>query len=107
LPSPAQTGPGGAKISAEQIQGWLLVLDEMEALLDGKKLLPHWRARPGLGLRLDKILQDPPKLDLVLWIQGSSLVPYLEEGDVSDRMTWRELQGPFSGGFLRFALWSN
>ncbi len=107
LPSATQTGPNGTKVSAEQIKAWHLVLDEMEAVLEGRKLLPHWRASPGLGLRLDKILLNPPKLDPVLLIQGSSLVPYLEEGEVSDRLAWRELQGPFGRGFLRFALWSN
>lgn len=107
LPSPAQTGPRGTTISQEQIDGWLAVLDELEAITRGEKLLPHWRGRPGTGINLERFVDSPPPLDLVLWIQGSALVPYLEEGPVSDDGTWDRLIAPFGPGFLQFAIWSN
>lgn len=107
LPSPLQTGPGGAQITAQQIEGWTRILDEAESVLKGEKLLGHWRMKPGWGINVDKFVAAPPKLDLVLWIQGSSLIPYLEEGPTSDRNTWRSLMQPFGPGFARFALWSN
>ena len=107
LPAPAQTGPGGAKVAAQQIEGWQQVLNELEAILNGDKLLPHWRVKPGEGINLDKLVQAPPRLDPVLLIQGSALIPYLQEGPVSDSGTWRKLMEPFGPGFSRFAIWSN
>lgn len=38
---------------------------------------------------------------------GSVLLPYVEEGPVSDTETWRALTGPFGPGFFQFAIWSN
>ncbi len=107
LPSASQTGPRGTTISQEQIDAWLAVLDELEAVSRGEKLLPHWRIRSGAGINVDRFINSPPPLDLVLWIQGSALIPYLEEGAVSDDSTWDRLTGPFGPGFLQFAIWSN
>lgn len=107
LPSPDQTGPGGATIRQEEIDAWLAVLDEMDAILRGEKLLPHARLRPGAGINVDKLIESPPPLDLVLWVQGSALLPYLEQGEVSDSGRWDALTAPFGPGFLRFAIWSN
>lgn len=107
LPSPAQTGPGGTKISQDEIEAWHLVLNELEAVLTGKKLLPHWRIKPTEGINVDKLVAAPPRLDIVLLVQGSALIPYLQEGPVSDRRTWMGLMQPFGSGFVRFAIWSN
>jgi hypothetical protein len=106
LPSPTQTGPGGTKITQQQIDGWMRVLDELDAILAGKKLLPHWRIKDGTGINVDRLVASPPELDLVLMIQGSAFIPYLEEGPVSDQTTWRTLRQPFGPGFMRFAIWS-
>lgn len=107
LPSPTQTGPGGAKVTAQQIEGWQHVLNELDAILQGQKLLPHWRIRAGEGISIEKLVNAPPTLDVVLLIQGSAFIPYLEEGPVSDRETWRRLIEPFGPGFAMFAIWSN
>jgi len=107
LPNPKQTGPGGSEISQEEIDAWLEVLDEMEAVAVGKKLLPHWRFKPDLGINIDALVRDPPPLDLVLMVQGSALLPYTEEGEVSDAARWRELRQPFGRRFWTFAIWSN
>lgn len=107
LPSPRQTGPRGAVITQEEINGWLRVLDELGAVAAGEKLLPHWRLKPGSGINIDKLVAAPPELDLVLLIQGSAFLPYLEEGPVSDAEAWDELTAPFGPGFARFAVWSN
>jgi hypothetical protein len=107
LPSPTQTGPGGAKVTAQQIEGWQHVLNELDAILQGQKLLPHWRIRTGEGISIEKLVNSPPRLDAVLLIQGSAFIPYLEEGPISDRETWRTLTQPFGPGFAMFAIWSN
>jgi hypothetical protein len=107
LPGPLQTGPAGAKVTAQQVEGWQLVLDELDAVLTGQSLLPHWRFRSGMGINVDKLVNTPPRFDPVLIIQGSALIPYLEEGTVSDKARWRTLLQPFGPGFTLFALWSN
>jgi hypothetical protein len=107
LPSPRQTGPLGTKITQEQVNAWQRILDELDAIANGKKLMPHWRMKPGVGINIEKLVTSPPPLDLVLLIQGSALVPYLEEGAVSDQQTWIQLTRAFEGGFFRFALWNN
>jgi len=106
LPSPSQTGPDGTKITQQEIDGWMRILNELDDILTGKKLLPHWRIKAGTGINVNKLVASPPRLDLVLLIQGSALIPYLEEGPVSDQTTWRTLRQPFGPGFMRFALWS-
>jgi len=107
LPSPKQTGPRGSRITQAEIDGWLAVLSEVDGILAGKKLLPHWRVITGVGINVPKLAQTPPKLDLVLFLQGSALVPYIEGGDVSGQLRWNTLLAPFDSGFTRFALWSN
>lgn len=107
LPSPKQNGPAGIRITQAQVDGWQRVLDELEAIATGQKLLPHWRIKSGMGINIEKLIVTPPRLDLVLLIQGSSLLPYLQDGPVSNRETWRNLMQPFGPGFARFAIWSN
>lgn len=107
LPNPDQTGPMGATISEAQIEGWQEVLDELEAVAEGERLLPHPRFKAGLGIDVEALVQDPPEFDLVLWLQGSALVPYVREGTVSNGQRWRQLTRPFGGNFMMFALWSN
>ncbi len=107
LPSPSQSGPRGSTITRKEIDAWMLVLNELEAITRGEKLVPHWRVRPGAGINLDKLIESPPELDLVLWIHGSALMPFMEEGPVSDDATWENLTAPFGPGFLQFAIWSN
>ncbi len=106
LPSPAQTGPGGTKVTQQQIDGWRHILDELDDILAGKKLLPHQMIKSGTGINIDKLVKSPPPLDLILMIQGSAFIPYLEEGPVSDQATWRTLTQPFGPGFMQFAIWS-
>lgn len=83
------------------------VFDELETVASGQKLLAHWRLKPGVGINVNKLIASPPPLDLVLLLQGSALVPYVEEGAASDLVAWRRLTEPFGPGFPRFALWSN
>ena len=107
LPNPKQTGPRGSKITQEQIDGWMAVLAEVDSILTGKKLLPHWRIINGMGINVAKLAQTPPKFDLVLFIQGSAFAPYIQGGEVSTQTRWRTLMAPFGPGFSNFALWSN
>ncbi len=106
VPSPRQSGIfAQMAVTQEQVDGWMLFLDELEALLKAEKLLPHWRFEQGLNLR--KMFLEPRTFDLVLLIQGSAALPYLEEGELTDRETWRRIMSLFGGNFFRYALWFN
>jgi hypothetical protein len=113
IPNPSQTGViPGAAVTAEMVEGWQLFLGEARQILEGHKLLPYWRgnvpgATPSLGISLHRVFHEPREFDLVLWVQGSAAIPYLEEGDVTEGDFWRHLNRAFSGQLFGFALWFN
>ncbi|NBC95729.1 MAG: hypothetical protein GVY27_05165 [Deinococcus-Thermus bacterium] len=114
LPNPRQTGiipsrPGGPPVAVSEamIEEWFLLLDEVEAILAGRTLVPYWRVRDGRGVNVRRVLVEPRPFDLILWIQGAAVAPYLEEGTLSRGDTWRRIAGAFGGRFLPFAVWFN
>jgi hypothetical protein len=108
IPNPKQHSVvGQAHVTDEQVRGWQTFLDEADALLDGKKLLPFWRANDGRGVNLKKVFTEPRPFDLVLWVQGTAATPYLEQGELTRGDTWRHLVDLFQGDFVRYAIWFN
>lgn len=123
LPNPQQTTAFNAafRITPTMQTQWLRLMDEMDQILLGKRLLPFWRGIPGgispfgsslptnpkLGINLRKVFTEPKPLDLVLCIQGTGLQPFLENGPQTDLRTWQEISQAFQGQFLIFALWLN
>jgi hypothetical protein len=114
IPNPKQTGVLGVKVTDEMLKNWLTTLDEVEEILQGKKLLPFWRGKPGArGVNLRKAFTDPPgRLDVVRWVQGAAAAPYLEKGTITrlaDARTIARLDEAFggSGRFFAFAFWFN
>ncbi len=108
LPSPTQNSVFNLRLDEAQTKSWTGVLDELEALLEGKKLLPHWRfPREGYGLNLRRLFEESRRTDLIGYIQGAAATPYLEEGPTTSAATWRELMRVFGGNFLGYALWIN
>jgi hypothetical protein len=123
IPNPKQTGILSVKVSQEIITGWLNVLDEMEKLLNGEKLIPYWREysraylnlsgenaqvpSKGLGINLKKVFHEPRDFSLILAIQGTGVEPFLEEGDLSTPEAWQRMTNIFRGNFIGFAIWFN
>jgi hypothetical protein len=108
IPNPKQTGViPGVRVTAEMVQGWHLFLDETDAVLAGKKLLPFWRSTGKQGVNLRRVFTEPRPVDLLLWVQGTAAAPYLEDGPTISTETWDRLQRMFGGEFLGFALWFN
>ncbi len=127
IPNPQQTSnPLGMRVGANMISGWKAFLDEMELILQGKKLLPFWRGVPGgsgwtvfsgdfsnvrmhprLGINVRKIFTEPRRFDMVLWIQGTGAQPFLEEGPRTESLTWNRITREFNGDFLLFMFWFN
>jgi hypothetical protein len=92
-------------VTQEQVDAWLAALDEFDAILDGKKLIPHWRFAQGFNLR--KVFFEPRPFDLVLWITGNAAAPYLEAGPISSAARWAEWQRVFNDNFPGYAFWFN
>lgn len=108
LPSPKQVSVFRLRIGDNQARAWSGVLAELEALLEGKKLLPHWRFKEeGYGLNLRRIFEESRRTDLIGYVQGAAAAPYLEEGPTTSMTTWRELTRVFGGNFLGYAVWIN
>ena len=78
-----------------------------EDLLEGRKLLPHFRFADK-GVNMKRFFEEPKPFDLVLSITGPGVVPYLEQGPMLTSEEWWALQNQFGGsGFMTFALWFN
>jgi hypothetical protein len=112
LPNARQTAAFGVTVDAELAGRWQDVLSEFEAIIDGELLLPFWRIRsqegesePGINLK--RVLTEPGDMDLVLWIQGSAAVPYLERGTLARGGAWGDFRELTGRNALMFALWLN
>jgi hypothetical protein len=93
------------QLSQDQVNTWLAAIDDFEAVLDGRKLIPHWRFEKGINLRM--VLEEPRTFDAVLWATGHAAIPYLQQGPILTAQTWGAWQRVFAGNFLIFALYLN
>lgn len=108
IPNSSQTGVmPGVRVTQKMIDDWHVFLDEFELILDGKKLIPHWRLKKGLGFNLKTFFQESKRFDIVLLSQGTDIGPYVEKGELTEPQIWRELQRTFGGNFFGFAVWFN
>ena len=107
LPGPSQTSAFGLGLTAEQADGWRTLLTEVEGLLEGRRLLPHWRFPGERGVNLKRWFAESRRTDLVLLVQGADAVPFIEEGTPTRAATWREITRLFGGNFLGYAVWIN
>jgi hypothetical protein len=112
LPNARQTSAFGVTVDAELAARWQEMLTDFESIVDGDTLLPFWRVRSEdsdmpLGINLKRVLTEPGDMDLVLWIQGSAAVSYLERGPLARGGAWREFQALTGRDALLFAFWLN
>jgi hypothetical protein len=108
IPSTTQSSViPGMQVTAKMLAGWQEFLDEADAILAGRHLVPHWRLAEGYGINLRRVFLEPRKMDLVRWVQGAAAVPYVDEGECTDPATWQRIQRAFRGQFIGFAIWFN
>ncbi|XZE44204.1 hypothetical protein SH467x_003803 [Pirellulaceae bacterium SH467] len=120
IPNPRQTGILQVPVNQELVAGWTAVLNELEAILKGEKLVPYWRIYPnrrgnngpiipdeGTGINIRRVFLEPREFDLVLMVQGSGWEDYLEDGELSTPQAWEQLTRVFGGRFFGFAAWFN
>ncbi|MFH1499572.1 MAG: hypothetical protein ABII82_17315 [Verrucomicrobiota bacterium] len=107
LPGPTQSSAFGLTLTAAQADGWRTLLGELDDLLEGRKLLPHWRFPGERGLNVKRWFLESRHTDLILLVQGADAVPFIESGEPTRGATWREITRLFGGNFLGYALWIN
>ncbi|MFK7777820.1 MAG: hypothetical protein QM501_06810 [Gimesia sp.] len=113
IPNPKQTGVMRIKVTQKMLDTWLAVLDETGLVLQGKKLIPFWRGKPGKqGVNLRRVFTEPRIIDPFLWFQGTAAAPYLEEGTITDFASpdlLGRINNTFGGGtnFFTMAFWFN
>jgi hypothetical protein len=87
---------------------WQEILDEVDEILDGRTLLPFWRGESkDRGFNVKRFITEPRDFDVILFIHGSSAMPFVERGDVSSPEKWRQFQEVFNGDLFGFAIWFN
>lgn len=106
LPSPKQNSVTGIKMTEDMVKDWHKFLTEYEAILNGEKLVPHWRFK-NKGVNLKRVLEESTETDVVLWVTGHAAVPFLEEGELTDDGLWRQLNRTFNGNFLGMSFFIN
>lgn len=121
LPGPGQTAViTEIRVGQELVTAWHEFLDETEAILRGEKLVPFWRGIPGgvnamnefpqhpmLGINVRRMFTEPARFDLVLWLQGTGLQPWLEEGEIVDPADWNAMLQGFNNNFWPVFFWFN
>ncbi|HTV70564.1 MAG TPA: hypothetical protein VMF90_18700 [Rhizobiaceae bacterium] len=110
LPGPHQKGVHvltGIEVTDTEVQAWHDALKMAEDLLEGRRLLPHFRIGDQ-GINMKRFFEEPTTFDLMLSITGPAIVPYLEKGPMLTSDEWWALQSQFGGaGFMTFAIWFN
>jgi hypothetical protein len=106
LPNDRQTSALGIAVPPGTAKTWQAVLDDAEALLQGKVLAPYWRVS-GAGLNVARLFTDPRPVDLAGWIQGAAALPYLEKGRVVSADNWRRFEAMMGGEAMLFTLYLN
>ena len=97
----------GFAVSEADIQAWHGALQLAEDLLEGRKLLPHFRFADK-GISIKRFFDEPRTFDLVLSITGPGVAPYLESGDILTAAEWEDVRRRFTGaGLMTIALWFN
>jgi hypothetical protein len=104
IPNPKQKGALNIRVTQQMVDRWLDFLDESEALLAGKRLVPFWRGAEKRGVNLRRVFTEPRAFDVVLWVQGTAATPYLEEGELTKPAVWNGLMRVFQGDFFSFAV---
>jgi hypothetical protein len=84
-----------------------MFLDEFEAVLEGRRLIPHWRVAAGRGINLRRMFDEPGTFDPWLIAQGSAILPYLEDGETVSPETAFTILMLTEGGLLGYFVWFN
>ncbi len=107
IPNANQTAALGFTLPEGAAEAWQAILGDAEKMLNGELLVSFWRISPAGGVNVQKMFENPPVVDIVDWIQGAGLLPYLERGPTLSTRNFRQFERMLSGDALLFALLFN
>ena len=107
IPNATQTAALGFDMPPETGETWLQVLSDAEAVLKGELLVGHWRLGQGAGVNVAKMIEDPPAVDIVTWMQGQGLQPYMVKGPRVTGQSFGRFMAMFRGNGLLFMVLLN
>ncbi len=107
IPNAHQTAALGFTLPEGAAESWQAVLDDAEKLLNGKLLVSYWRLEPMGGINVMKLFENPPVVDIVDWVQGSGLLPYMELGPTVSTRNLRQFDRMMSGDALLYSILFN
>lgn len=107
IPNAKQTAALGFVLPPETGMAWQAVLADAEALLNGNLLIEYWRISPAGGVNIKKLFMDPPVVDIVTWVQGSGLLPYLERGPIITADSLNQFDDLTGGNIFLFSFLLN
>ncbi|SMQ69983.1 hypothetical protein SAMN06295905_1714 [Devosia lucknowensis] len=106
VPAPSQTSIiPGQSVTQEIVDAWLATLDQVDLILEGELLLPHWRFTKGFDLKA--YFDTATKTDIVMLFTGHDALPYLADGPIADAESFSELNRVMGDDWPFFALWFN
>ncbi len=107
IPNPSQTSALPLTIPPRLAAGWQAILMDIEAVLEGKLLIPHPALPEGYGINLPAYVDDPTPLDLVNWLHGIGAYRHAAIGPHLSTQSWRTFQRLSLGNAGGFALLFN
>ena len=107
IPNANQTAALGFTLPEGAAEQWQAILGDAEKLLKGELLVEFWRIEPAGGVNIQKLFENPPVVDIVDWVQGAGLLPYLERGPTLSSRNFRQFERMLSGDTMLYALLFN
>ena len=110
IPNATQTAALGMAFPQGMDIAWQDVLADGEKLLKGELLVPYRAAgdpQAGIGFDIGGWLESPGPIDLVEWLHGMGMQPWLKQGALVDSRSWAALEQMTSGNALLFAVFLN
>lgn len=107
IANPNQTSALGITLDEETIRAWTSVLDDAQAVLEGRLLAPHPFLPEGYGIDVSAWFDDPSPIDLVSWLHGRAAIPYAARGPRITNANWLAFQRMTQGNARNFALYFN
>ncbi len=107
VPNDRQTSALGIALPPDTRETWLAVLADAEAVLNGEKLIRHWRLGEGAGINLMRLFEDPPPVDIPAWAHGIGLLDYFEKGELVSGDSWQRFLLMAEGDAVMFMVFLN
>lgn len=107
IPNATQTSALPLTLPPRLAESWQKILDDIEAVLDGKLLISHPLLPDGYGISIPAYVADPSALNLINWLHGIGAYRYAARGPRLSAQSWQAFQRLAAGNAGGFALLFN